>query len=338
MSVGGGPSGAVLITGGAGYIGSHVLRLLRQRGDDVVVVDDLSTGHRDRVPEDVPFHELDLAAPSGAARVEQILRAHGVRSVMHFAAGKHVGDSVVQPTDYMRQNVGGLTNLLLGMERAGVRELVFSSSAAVYGEPDDAVIAEDTACHPVNPYGQTKLIGEWMTQNAQRAWGLRAVNLRYFNVGGAGWPDLRDREAQNLVPIVIDAVRGGRAPRIFGGDHPTPDGSCVRDYIHVMDLAVAHIEALRFVGTQAADACVLEFNLGTGRGASVREVIDIVAAASGQVVHADVVERRAGDPAAVVADPTRAEVVLGWTAALDITDIVRSAWEAAAVDAEMSLV
>jgi UDP-glucose 4-epimerase len=322
------PKRTVLVTGGAGYIGSHVVRLLLEMGERVVVVDDLSTGFRDRVPDAVHLERLDLAEPMAAHRLERLMDEHGVQTVMHFAAGKQVGDSIARPTHYVDQNVGGLTNLLFAMERAMVRELVFSSSAAVYGEPDSAMIHEDTMCRPVNPYGQTKLIGEWMAQNAHRAWGLSAVNLRYFNVGGAGWSDLRDRTAQNLVPIVIDAVRAGRAPTIFGGDLPTPDGSCIRDYIHVLDLAQAHIRAIAFLRAAPDGAGVRAFNLGTGQGSSVREVIRLVASSHGASVVPDVIEARAGDPVAVVADVSRASAELGWRAQFEIADIVRSAWDA----------
>lgn len=318
---------ATLVTGGAGYIGSHVVRLLAERGERVVVVDDLSSGDLGRIP-DVPFVMLDLAAPDATADLVEVLRSHDVGAVMHFAAKKQVGESVSAPTRYFDCNVGGLTNLLSAMETAGVDQLVFSSSAAVYGEPASSAITEATPCTPVNPYGQSKLIGEWMTHNAAAAWGLRVANLRYFNVAGAGWGELADRNATNLVPLVIEAALEGRAAKVFGTDWDTADGSCVRDYIHVLDLAEAHIAALDHVRRGGAETV---FNLGTGSGSSVLEVIAAVAANAGKplaIVDAGV---RPGDPAAVVADPGLAARVLGWRASRNLDDIVSSAWDAATV-------
>jgi len=317
---------ATLVTGGAGYIGSHVVRLLAQRGEQVVVLDDLSSGDLGRIP-DVPFVYIDLAAPDALDAIERALVDYRITSVMHFAARKQVGESVAAPTSYFDCNVGGLTNLLAAMERAGVQELVFSSSAAVYGEPEAATITESTPCVPVNPYGQSKLIGEWMTHNAATAWGLRVANLRYFNVAGTGWPDLADRVATNLVPIVINAALDGVAARVFGTDWDTPDGSCVRDYIHVLDLAEAHLAALdhlRRGGTESV------FNLGTGRGSSVLEVIRRVSECSGIDMQVEASPMRPGDPASVVADPSRANEVLGWRSTRTLQDIVQTAWDAAA--------
>lgn len=316
---------AVLVTGGAGYIGSHVVRLLRERGVRVLVVDDLSTGDHSRVVG-IPFEHLDLAAPDARGRLVDVLREHRVRSVMHFAAMKQVGESVAEPTRYFDRNVGGLTNLLAAMEDAGIRELVFSSSAAVYGAPEGEAVREDEPRRPVNPYGQSKLIGEWMTENAATAWGLRAANLRYFNVAGAGWSDLGDRGVTNLVPIVMAALRARRATSVFGTDWSTPDGSCVRDYIHVLDLARAHLAALDHLSRVPAGAYA--FNLGTGTGSSVLDVVRTVESVSGTEAIVDLGPRRAGDPGIVVADPSRAASMLGWRAECTIDEIVRSAWAA----------
>jgi UDP-glucose 4-epimerase len=316
---------STLITGGAGYIGSHVVRLLAERGERVVVVDDLSSGDLGRIP-DVPFALLDLAAPDATERLVDTLRAHDVGAVMHFAAKKQVGESVAEPTRYFDCNVGGLTNLLSAMETAAVDQLVFSSSAAVYGEPASSAITEDAPCAPVNPYGQSKLIGEWMTQNAAAAWGLRVANLRYFNVAGAGWSELADGNATNLVPLVIEAALAGRAPKVFGTDWDTTDGSCVRDYIHVLDLAEAHLAALDHVRRGGTETV---FNLGTGSGSSVLEVIAAVSANAGRPLAIVDAGARPGDPAAVVADPGLAARALDWRASRTLDDIVRSAWDAA---------
>ena len=315
---------SVLVTGGAGYIGSHVVRLLQQRGQDVVVVDDLSNGSPDRVGG-APVVELDLAVDAAPGVLADAMREHGVTAVVHFAARKQVGESVAKPAWYWKQNVGGTANVLEAMETAGVRELVFSSSAATYGAPDVDLVREDGPAEPINPYGQTKLVGEWMTRAAGVAWGLRAANLRYFNVAGAGWPDLGDRAVMNLIPMVFDRLERGEAPAIFGDDYPTPDGTCIRDYVHVLDLAKAHLVALDALARDERPHDV--FNVGTGTGASVREVIDAVRAASGRDVEPVVHARRAGDPPKLVADVSRIRETLGWTAGEDLTSIVSSAWE-----------
>lgn len=313
---------SVLVTGGAGYIGSHVVRLLAERGDDVVVVDDLSNGFPRRVTGH-PIVELDLAAEGADSALESAFREHDVSAVIHFAAKKQVGESVEHPLWYYRQNVGGLTNLLSAMERTGVDRLVFSSSAAVYGMPDVDLVHEDTSRLPINPYGQTKLIGEWMIDNARVATGMRAVSLRYFNVAGAGWPELADTAVMNLVPIVLDRVERGEAPVIFGDDYSTPDGTCIRDYVHVTDLAQAHIAALDYMTTEAPAQTV--FNVGTGEGSSVAEVIDEIGRALGRPLHPVRGSRRQGDPPRLVADVSRIAAELSWKAEYGLADIVQSA-------------
>ncbi|MDP9737185.1 UDP-glucose 4-epimerase GalE [Curtobacterium sp. 260] len=315
----------VLVTGGAGYIGSHVVRLLVEAGRDVVVIDDLSTGELHRIGG-VPFVHLDLASVRARARLGDTIRAHGVGGVVHLAAMKQVGESVDRPTWYFDRNIGGLTNLLAAMEDCDVRDLVFSSSAAVYGDVAGGQVREEHPCVPVNPYGQSKLVGEWMLTNAARAWGLRGISLRYFNVAGTGWPELRDRAETNLVPIVIRAVRSGRPVPVFGTDHPTADGSCVRDYIHVADLADAHVAALDHL--HGADAGHTAVNLGTGRGTSVLEIVQAVSACAARPAVVDALPPRAGDPVTVVADPSRAVRLLGWRARRSVADAVRSAWSA----------
>ncbi|UNX55714.1 UDP-glucose 4-epimerase GalE [Georgenia sp. TF02-10] len=317
---------SILVIGGAGYIGAHVVRLLQQRGEDVVVVDDLSTGTADRTGDAV-LVELDVAAPHAQERLEQVMREHATTAVIHFAARKQVGESVARPAWYYQQNVGGMANLLAAMEAAGVRQMIFSSSAAVYGMPAVETVTEDTECHPINPYGETKLVGEWLLADCARAWGLRWAGLRYFNVAGAGWPDLGDPAVLNLVPMVLDRLARGERPKIFGDDYPTPDGTCIRDYIHVLDLAQAHLAAMDHL---AADGELTEhvFNVGTGTGASVRQVVEEIGAASGLDVTADVEPRRPGDPPRLVASADRIGQVLGWKAEHGLTDIIRSAWEA----------
>lgn len=316
---------SVLVTGGAGYIGSHVVRLLAERGDEVVVVDDLSTGIAARIG-DHPLVEIDLSAPGAERELAVVMRSHRVDSVIHFAAKKQVGESVERPTWYYRQNIGGLANLLEAIDAAGVGSLVFSSSAAVYGMPDVDLVSEDADCLPINPYGETKLIGEWMIDNAARATGLKAVKLRYFNVAGAGWPDLADTAVLNLIPIVLDRVAAGKPPIVFGDDYPTPDGTCIRDYVHVKDLADAHIAALDYIA--AGHDAETVFNVGTGVGASVTEVVDAVAGALGRPLAPETGERRAGDPPRLVADVSRIAAELSWKAEFGLEEIVRTAVDA----------
>ena len=322
---------AVLVTGGAGYIGSHVVRLLTDRGDDVLVVDDFSTGIASRV-NGLPVVDLDLAAADAEDRLVAAIEEHGVDSIIHFAAKKQVGESVEEPIMYYRQNIGGLTNVLAAVERTGITSLVFSSSAATYGMPDVDMVGEDLDCRPINPYGQTKLIGEWMIDNAVTAAKMRgttfnAVKLRYFNVAGTGWPELADTAVMNLIPIVLGRLADGKAPVIFGEDYDTPDGTCIRDYVHVKDLAEAHISALDYMKAGATSETV--FNVGTGTGASVREVIDTIAEATGRDIVAEMGERRAGDPPTLVADVSRIAALLSWKAEFGLDEIVASAVAAA---------
>ncbi len=319
---------SVLITGGAGYIGAHVVRLLRKRGDRVAVVDDLSSGRADRAG-DAPLVRIDIAGPGAVAELTSAMREHEVTSVIHIAAKKQVGESVERPAWYYAQNVGGTANLLQAMEQAGVTRMMFSSSAATYGLPDvapGALLDEDTPPRPINPYGESKLVCEWMIRAAGVAWGLRSVNLRYFNVAGSGWPDLGDPGVFNLVPIAMRALTSGEQPVIFGDDYPTADGTCIRDYVHVVDLADAHLAALDYLDRDDRPHDV--FNVGTGTGASVREVLEQVAKSTGMDVSPSVGPRRPGDPAALVADVSRIDATLGWRAEHGLAAIVDSAWQA----------
>jgi UDP-glucose 4-epimerase len=318
---------SVLVTGGIGYIGSHVSRLLQDAAVPVVVVDNLSSGDPARLGN-ATLVELDLAAADATERIGEVIRKYEVDSVIHLAARKQVGESVAEPEWYYQQNVTGLANLLTAMRDNNVLRLVFSSSAAAYGMPDVTVVNETSPCLPINPYGETKLVGEWMVANASRAWGLRGVNLRYFNVAGTGWPELADTAVSNLVPIVFAAIRAGNKPTVFGDDYETADGTCIRDYVHVQDLAEAHLKALDYLDLDNRQHSI--FNVGTGRGSSVLEVLDAVRSVTGLNFEAEIVPRRVGDPPALTADVTRIRETLGWSAKLGLTEIIESAWFATA--------
>lgn len=313
----------ILVTGGAGYIGSHVVRAAEAAGHSCVVVDNLSTGLVKRIS--CPIVELELASPDSVSLLARLMREHKFDSVIHLAARKQVGESVQKPEEYFLENLGGLGNLLLAMREVGLKSLVFSSSAATYGMPDVDLVSEDYPGVPINPYGQTKLIGELMVENAE-VWGLKGVNLRYFNVAGAGASDLADTAALNLIPIAINAIKAGKAPVVFGTDYPTPDGSCIRDYVHVEDLALAHLAAVDYLVGEGQQ--FKTFNVGTGVGASVIEVLDALKIASGNDFEVSISERRAGDPPRLVADVSRIEQVLGFRTKHDLASIVQSAWDA----------
>ena len=318
---------SILVTGGAGYIGSHVVRLLQQQGHEVVVIDNLSSGLTSRIG-DAKLVELDLAAETATDRLTKLMGEEQVTAVIHLAARKQVGESVGKPEWYFEQNIGGMAHLLEAMRTVGVDRMVFSSSAATYGMPDVDYVSEDFDCKPINPYGQTKLIGEWMTANAERAWGLRAANLRYFNVAGAGWSDLADTAVMNLVPIVFSALKNNQAPTVFGDDYSTADGTCVRDYVHVLDLAEAHVAALGYLDNDARKFST--FNVGTGKGASVFEVLAEIKRVSQIDFEIDVQPRRAGDPPYLCADVSRIRDELGWVAKRDLGEIIETAWAARA--------
>ena len=312
-----------LLTGGAGYIGSHVARAMIEAGDRVVVLDDLSSGHVERVPDDAGFVRADVLDEDVVRRV---LREHRVTGVIHLAARKAVEESCHDPLLYYRENVSGLLSVLHAMHLEGVERLVFSSSAAVYGTHDDPHVDERTTTTPENPYGRTKLVGEWMVEDVVAAYAVTAVSLRYFNVVGCAEPALADLHGTNLFPVVIARIAAGRSVPVFGGDHPTPDGTCVRDYIHVQDLAEAHVAATRLTASPGSTTVV---NVGTGTGHSVLDVLREFRRASGLPVPYTVEPRRDGDPAAMVADVAHAQDVLGWTARFGLPDMVASAWQAA---------
>jgi UDP-glucose 4-epimerase len=312
-----------LVTGGAGYVGSHVVRAFQAAGIEPVVLDDLSSGHEGFVPVGVPFVRGSILDTRLVARA---FIEHGITGVMHIAGYKYAGVSMQRPVHCYEQNVTGTLSVLRAMEKTGVNTIVFSSSAAVYGTPQVDLVTEETATRPESPYGQTKLIGEWLLSDQGRATGLRHTSLRYFNVVGSGARDLYDSSPHNLFPLVLEALLDGRTPRINGIDYPTPDGTCVRDYIHVGDLAEAHVVAARVL----ADGGELRpvYNLGSGDGLSVAQIMTAMAEVTGIGFVPEVGPRRAGDPARIVASGERAAVDLQWRMRHDVSSMVRSAWEA----------
>lgn len=316
----------VLVTGGAGYIGSVITAHLLEYGHEAVVIDNLSRGHRDAVPDNVPLIEADLADISALRRV---FAAHRIDAVVHLAALALVGESVSDPALYYRNNVGGGLSLLEAMRSSGVSQIVFSSTCAVYGEPQRLPIAETDPLLPTNPYGETKLVLERALQWYRRAYGLRFVSLRYFNAAGATkrHGERHDPEP-HLIPLVLQTAAGLRPHvTIYGTDYPTADGTCIRDYIHVSDLARAHVLALDALASRQRDAEV--YNLGCGgEGYSVRTVVDIAREVTGRAIPVQEGPRRAGDPAVLVASSDKAFRELRWTPELqDLRVIIQSAWE-----------
>jgi UDP-glucose-4-epimerase GalE len=312
-------AGAILVTGGAGYVGSVLVRALAAACRRVVVLDDLSAGHRDAIDPSAAFVQADVRDGGAVARA---VADHDVGAVVHFAGRLLVGESVAAPRKYWRDNVVAAADLLDAVLDAGVRTFVFSSSAAVYGDPVRAPIDEDHPTVPTNPYGDTKLAVERMLATYGRAYGLRWVALRYFNAAGAE-PDAglgeRHEPETHLVPLALEAAARGRELTVFGSDLPTPDGTCVRDYVHVTDLAAAHLAALEREVTGPV-------NLGTGAGHSVLEVIRMVERVTGRAVPVRLGARRAGDPPVLVASCERARELLGWRPARRLEVIVRDAW------------
>jgi UDP-glucose 4-epimerase len=316
---------SVLLCGGAGYIGSHMAKALAGLGYLVTVLDNLSTGHREAVQWG-SFVEADLADNEA---LNDVFGANRFDAVMHFCAHSLVGESVMHPYKYYANNVGGTLNLLQAMQQHGVERIVFSSTAAVYGNPASLLIDEDHAKVPINPYGMSKLMVERVLADAASAYGLRSVALRYFNAAGAS-PTAEIGEAHlpetHLIPNVLKAVLSqGPGLKVFGDDYPTQDGTCVRDYVHVEDLVLAHELALGYMDAyEGAHA----FNLGSGQGFSVREVIAVVEEVTGQSVPYELTTRRAGDPAVLVASNARAKAELGWQPLFnELRPIIESAWQ-----------
>jgi UDP-glucose 4-epimerase len=318
-----------LVTGGAGYIGAHVVRAFLDEGLDVVVLDDLSSGRLAFVPDGVP---VVVGSITDAGIVAGTLREHGVAGVVHVAALKYAGVSVREPLAFYRVNVEGTRVLVEQCLDAGVGSIVFSSSAAVFGTPDVDLVTEDTPKSPESPYGESKLIGEWILRDAATAQQLVAAaplghtSLRYFNVVGSGDPTVYDVSPHNLFPILLAAVTEGRTPVVNGDDYATPDGSCVRDYIHVSDVASAHVSAARALA--AGQSLAPAYNLGRGEGVSVKEILDAVEREIGRPVPYDVGPRRPGDPARIVTSAERAHADLGWSATHGLDDMIASAWAA----------
>lgn len=316
--------GKILVVGGAGYIGSHMVRLLVEAGRQVVVFDNFSQGHRAAI-KGVDVVEGDLLNP---ADLSSAFAQHEVEAVIHFAALIAVGDSVTNPNSYYRNNVTGTLNLLDAMRDAAVNKLVFSSTAAVFGNPLTDQLSEDHPLAPINPYGWTKRMVEQMLADMATAWGLNSVALRYFNACGAHSSgeigEAHDPET-HLLPVVLLAALGLRdSLKLFGGDYDTHDGTCVRDYIHVSDLASAHLKALDYMDKSPGAHA---FNLGNGEGFSNLEVVEAARRVTGQPLPVEIAPRRAGDPARLVADSTRAREILGWTPAHpDLDGIIQSAW------------
>ncbi|MEV7973828.1 UDP-glucose 4-epimerase GalE [Cellulomonas sp. NPDC089187] len=312
-----------MVTGGAGYIGSHVVRAFQQVGIEVVVLDDLSSGHAEFVPDGVPLIRGSIL---DTTLVADTLRSHSVTGVVHLAGFKYAGVSVQRPLHTYEQNVTGTAHLLSAMAEAQVRRIVFSSSAAVYGTPDVDLVTEDTPTAPESPYGESKLIGEWLLRDQARANELHHTSLRYFNVVGSGTPELADTSPHNLFPLVLDALAEGRTPRINGDDYATPDGTCVRDYVHVADLATSHVAAARAL-TEGRPLQPV-YNLGSGDGVSVREIMTAMAEGTGIDFEPEIAARRPGDPARIVASGEAAARDLDWQMRHTLTEMVTSAWQA----------
>lgn len=313
-----------LVTGGAGYIGSHIVQAFQQAGINPVVIDDLSSGHEDFVPGGVPFVRGSIL---DTGLVQRTLDEHHCEGVVHVAGFKYAGVSVTRPLHTYDQNATGTVSVLRAMRSAGVHRYVFSSSASVYGTPDVDEVTEQTALHPESPYGETKLIGEWLNHDMEPVddqW--QGVNLRYFNVVGSGSDQLYDTSPHNLFPIVFDLLLSGGTPRINGDDYPTPDGTCVRDYVHVADLARSHVAAAEQM--MAGKKLEKAYNLGSGTGSSVREIMDAIARVTGIAFTPEIAPRRPGDPARIVARGDKAARDIDWKMRHSLDQMVESAWNA----------
>lgn len=312
-----------LVTGGAGYIGSHVVRALLEAGIGAVVVDDLSTGRESFLPAEVPFVRGSIL--DGELLIDAMDR-HDVSGVIHVAGYKYAGVSVQRPLHTYEQNVTGTARLLAAMADRGVDRIVFSSSAAVYGTPDTDLVTEDTPKSPQSPYGESKLIGEWLLRDQSVAEGLRHTSLRYFNVVGSGPGGVFDVSPHNLFPLVFQALLEGRTPRINGDDYDTPDGTNVRDYIHVADLALSHVAAARRL--DSGEDIEPAYNLGSGEGVSVGQIMSAIGEVTGMPFTPEIAPRRPGDPARIVAAGDLAARDIDWRMRHSLHEMVRSAWEA----------
>jgi len=311
-----------LVTGGAGYIGAHVVKSLLENDFKVVIVDDLSTGLARKVPSNVVFEKIDIAETN---KLAQIMKSNKVEGVIHLAAKKAVGESMNNPSLYYKENIGGFISLLEAMSQADVKRIVYSSSAAVYGTPTENKVTEKSATNPESPYGETKLVGEWLLKADEKARQIQWIALRYFNVVGAANPELGDTGVNNLVPMAFRALSNNQRPQVFGGDYATQDGSCIRDYIHVSDLADSHLIAAQKLLNE--NYCGI-INIGRGQGFSVKQVMDTISEVLGKNINYEVVDRRPGDPAQTIADVSKAKSDLNWEAKKDLKSMVSSAWRA----------
>lgn len=313
----------VLVTGGAGYIGSHVVRMLLKMDHKVVIIDNISRGHLESIPEDAVYEKADLLDYNS---LQTAIAKHKIDAVIHFAAFAYVGESVENPGLYYTNNVTGSINLIRALNDAGVKKVVFSSTCSLYGNPENIPIAETESVKPINPYAKTKHMIEQVLADFDSSFGMRYAALRYFNAAGADFDGLIGESHQpepHLIPIVLQTALGKREKVfIYGDDYPTPDGTCIRDYIHVYDLAEAHIRALEYLNDNPSDV----FNLGTGDGYSVREIIETAKKVTGKDIPYDITGRRAGDPAVLIADNKKAREVLGWIPKYGLEDIISSAW------------
>ncbi|MGE5353678.1 MAG: UDP-glucose 4-epimerase GalE [Acidobacteriota bacterium] len=315
----------VLVTGGAGYIGSHVVRMLLRQGHNVVIIDNLSRGHIEAVPEGVKFEEVNLLDFDS---LKTAISRHEIDACIHFAAFAYVGESVENPGLYYVNNVTGSINLIRALNENNIRKIVFSSTCSLYGNPEHVPISEKEKLNPINPYAKTKYFIEQVLSDFDTSFGMKYAALRYFNAAGADFDGIIGESHEpepHLIPIVLQAALGKREKvMIFGDDYPTEDGTCIRDYIHVYDLADAHIRALEYL-SKGNESTII--NLGTGRGYSVKEIIESARKITGREIKAAISERRAGDPAILIADNKKAREILGWIPKYGLDDIIKSAWQ-----------
>ncbi len=314
----------ILVTGGAGYIGSHFVRILLKNNEDVVVLDNLSRGHKESIPENIIFEKADLLDYD---LLQKVLTKYSFDAIVHFAAFAYVGESVEDPKLYYENNVIGSFNLIKAAINTNVKKFVFSSTCSLYGNPEIIPISEKLPTNPINPYAQTKLIIENILRDFDRAYGMKSVFLRYFNAAGADFLGEIGESHQpepHLIPIVLNTALGKREKVfIFGDDYDTKDGTCIRDYIHINDLGDAHLRALKYLDNGGKTDVI---NLGTGEGYSVKEIIDTAEKITGKKINTEITKRREGDPAILVADNKKAKEILGWEPKYNLNDIISSAY------------